>query len=270
MYTIATLHQLRQRLGLGADDTADDARLLAALQAATAQMEAAAGRRFLPRRASIAHTIHPRNPAELLLDDDLLALENVTHGDGQSIDPAQIIAIPDDGLDGVIGLLRLIQGAAFLWAESPIQAVNITGIWGWHDRWSQAWRDTGDTVQANPLSAGATSISVTDVDGSDTHGDAPRFQVGQLLRIGAEYLAVTGVDSTADTLVVLRGVNGTEAAAHDAGTPVHRYQPPLDVEILCLRWALWLYKEPDNRAFSTTPTQLSGALGGLRRVGVRS
>jgi hypothetical protein len=37
--------------------------------------------------------------------------------------------------------------------------------------------------------------------------------------------------------------------------------------MLCLRWALWLYKEPDGRGFAVTPAALTAALGGLRRVG---
>lgn len=270
MYTIATLQQLRQRLGLSLDDTADDNRLLAALQAATAQMEAAAVRRFIPRRVTIAHTLNPRYPTELVLIDDLLELETVVNGDGNVIAPEKIMTIPDVAQDGPIGLLQLLDGEAFVWEQSPVQAITISGIWGWHDRWSQAWRASSDSLQDAALDSDTTTLTVTDADGVDAHGTAPRFQVGQLLRLENEYVSVIGVDVETNLLTVLRGANGTVAAAHDQYTPIEIYQPPLDVEILCLRWALWLYKEPDNRPFSSTPLQLSAALGALRRVGARS
>ncbi len=270
MYTIATLHQLRQRLGLSAADTADDPRLLTTLQAATAQMEAAALRRFIPRRVSIGHTINPRYPTELVLVDDLLELDSLLSGDGHTIAPEYIVTIPDSAHDGPVALVQLVDGASFIWTETPLQAVTVSGIWGWHDRWSQAWRGSSDTVQDASLDSTTTTLTVTDADGLDAHGTMPRFQVGQLLRLGTEYLWVMGVDTVNDMLTVKRGANGTPAAAHDQYTAIEIYQPPLDVEMLCLRWALWLYKEPDNRPVSSAPLQLSAALGALRRVGVRS
>jgi hypothetical protein len=269
MYMIASVEQLRQRLGLGSGDSGEDGRLSAALQAASAQIEAAAGRRFLPRRAVIAHTIHPRHPAQLLLADDLLELETLVNGDGSSIELGQVMAVPD-APDGVTGVLRLRPGQVFTWVDTPLNAAQVGGVWGYHDRWSQAWRDSADTVQDDPLSAGATTISVSDADGGTPDGIAPRFQVGQLIRLGDEYAMVTGVDSATDTLTVRRGVNGTAAASHPAGTLIGIYRPPLDVEMLCLRWALWLYKEPDQRGFASPPGGLLGAVGSLRRVGAGS
>jgi hypothetical protein len=270
MYTIATLQQLRQRLGLSPDDTADDPRLLAALQAATAQMEAAALRRFIPRRVSIGHTLNPRYPTELVLVDDLLELDTLVNGDGRTIAPEHIVTVPHSAYDGPVALVELIEGESFVWTETPVQAITVSGIWGWHDRWSQAWRGSSDTVQDAALDSTTTTLTVTDADGLDAHGTIPRFQVGQLLRLGSEYVWVTGVDTVNNTLTVKRGANGTTAAAHAQYTAIEIYQPPLDVEMLCLRWALWLYKEPDNRPFSSTPLQLSAALGALRRVGARS
>ena len=269
MYLLATLHQLRQRLGLGESDTGDDARLLMALQAASAQIEAAAGRRFSPRVATIEHDIHPRHTTELLLEDDLLQLDSITNGDGSSIDTLDVITVPESVMDGPISVLRLIGGQGFVWEDTPLRAVQVTGLWGWHDRWSRAWRDSADTVQDNPLGAAATTLTVSDADGADGHNTTPRFQVGHLLRIDDEYLRVLAVNTSSNVLTVLRGVNGTTAAAHTQSTAIAVFQPPLEVEMLCLRWAQWLYKEPDNRSFSATPKHLAAALDGLRRTGVK-
>ena len=269
MYTLATLHQLRQRLGLSDSDTGDDARLLMALQAASAQIEATAGRRFSPRMATIEHDIHPRHTTELLLDDDLLQLDSMTNGDGSSIDTLDVITMPESTMDGPISVLRLIGGQAFVWDESPLRAVRVSGMWGWHDRWTRAWRDSADNVQDNPLGAAATTITVSDADGADSHNAALRFQVGQLLRIEDEYVRVLAVNATSNVLTVLRGVNGTTAAAHNQSVQIDIFQPALEVEMLCLRWAQWLYKEPDSRAFAAAPKHLATALDGLRRAGVK-
>jgi hypothetical protein len=146
----------------------------------------------------------------------------------------------------------------------------VTGKWGWHDRWAEAWRSSSDTVQNNPLSSGATTITVADADGTDAENESPRFQVGHLLKIENEYLRVLAVNTATNVLTVLRGVNGTTAASHSQNTAISVYQPALDAMQLNLRWASWLYKEPDNRGFSSAPADLIKSLASLRRVTVKA
>ncbi len=263
MYTLCTLYQLRQRLGLAAADTADDARLLAAAQMAAAQLERAAGRRFCPRRAAIPHTII--SGVELLLDDDLLELAALTNGDGRALPLANVLRLP---ADAPAGALRLTGGSAFTWTDTPLKAVTVSGVWGWHDRWSEAWRGSADTVRDDPLAAAAPTLTVADAGGADSQGEQPRFQVGQLLQIEDEYLWVLAVDTEAQVLTVQRGVNGTQPAAHALDTPISRYQPPADITALALRRAAWLYQEADHPALA--PDHLSEALAGLRRVRVKA
>ena len=267
MYVLATLYQLRQRLGLSAGDTDDDGRLLAALQAASAQIEQAAGRHFTPYIATIRHDVtHSR---ELLLDDDLLALDAITNGDGSSLDTLEVMTVPESVFDGPASVLRLTGGQIFTWEETPQQAVAVSGIWGWHDRWSRAWRGSADSVVDDPLSAAAATLTVNDADGADSNLLSPRFQVGHLLRINEEYMRVLAVDAGTNTLTVLRGVNGTMASVHAQDAPIDVFQPALPVEMLCLRWAQWLYKEPDSRVFSAAPKPLAATLDSLRREGVK-
>ena len=162
------------------------------------------------------------------------------------------------------GLLRLVDGLAL---EGE---VTVTGVWGWHDDWSNAWIDSGDTVQDAPLTVSATTLTVTNADGLDTDGRSPRFQVGHLLRVDDEYLHVRAIDTTTNTLTVTRGVNGTTAATHVAGTPISVYRPAADVESLVLRWAGWLYREPDGVEPEPIPSALLDDLRPLRRDVVRS
>lgn len=267
MNTIATLYQLQQHLGLEPGD--DDDRLLIALQSATAQIERLSGRRFCPRVATIDHTVDPRNPAQLLLDDDLLALDSVTGNDGSSYATGDLLLIP--GGEQPASVIEYLTGNVFTWADTPVQAISVTGTWGWHDCWSEAWRDSADVVKDAALGASDTTITIGDAEGSDTEGVSPRFQVGQLLKIEDEYLRITAITVNAgsdDALTVLRGVNGTTAAAHAQNTGIYSYQPAADVTLLCLRWAGWLYRETDGRIPDRVPAALLETLAPLRRVRV--
>ncbi|RMF81959.1 MAG: hypothetical protein D6737_03395 [Chloroflexi bacterium] len=266
MYTLATLHQLRRRLGLASSDTADDDRLRVALEAATAHIERIAGRTFVPRVATLEHTVLDAN--ELVLDDDLLDLTSLTNGDGSSINLSDVIRFPNGNESS--GILRLTGNSVFVWQTTPLHAIQVTGVWGWHDRWSQAWRGSGDTVQDNPLSMTATTLTVTDADGLDADGATPRFQVGHLLRIESEYVRVIAVDTVNNQLTIERGVNGTTAASHVQNSAIDIFQPARDVQMLTLRWAAWLYRAPDIDDTGGIPADFIAAAASLRRVRVQS
>jgi hypothetical protein len=264
MTTLATLEQLQAHLGLTAG--VDEARLLHALTAATIQIERYAGRRFLPHLEQRTQDVDPRQPDTLLLDDDLLRLDSVTDGDGSAIDISDVLTIPDD--DRPIYMLKLRDGRAFVWETLPNDAVTVGGLWGWHDHPSRAWRSSGDSVQDNPLSAAGTTINVTDADGADVDGQLPRFQVGQLLRIDEEMLAVLAVDATNNTLTVQRAANGSAAATHPQNTAIEVYKPPVDLNMLALRWAAWLYHTPDDALVNGVPGGLLAETAILRRLRV--
>jgi hypothetical protein len=261
MNTIATLYQLRRMLGFDAADTSEDSRLLAALMAATTLIERSAARRFSPRLASIEHTVQPDTPCNLILSDDLLALTSLTNGDAASISLSNVQVLPGS-------CLHLTGGETFRYNETPLNAVTVSGIWGWHDDWENAWRSSGDTVQNNPLSSGAATVTVSDADGADVELNTPRFQAGQLLKIDSEYLRVLAVNTATNVLTVLRGVNGTTAASHTLGTAIAIYQPARDAELACLRVAMWVYREPDTVNGESMPSALRESLRTLRRVRV--
>ena len=157
-----------------------------------------------------------QTPAYLGLDRDLLELLALTNGDGASLDPAQVTRFPAG--EGPYSALVLAPGtpATFTYAASTVQAIAVRGIWGWHDAWPEAWRSSGDTLQAT-VDEDAALLSVAEVTGTDGLGLAPRFQVGQLLRLGEEYAHVVAVDAEADTLSVIRGVRGTAGGSPRGG-----------------------------------------------------
>ncbi|MHC4648816.1 MAG: hypothetical protein ACYTBJ_25445 [Planctomycetota bacterium] len=129
--------------------------------------------------------------------------------------------------------LQLSQSSTNTWTQTSgtdFDDIEITGIWCWRDRYdSDGFLDSGDTVQDNPLSSSATEVTVTDADGADYYSDTPRFDVGQLIRIESEFLAITGVNTTTNKLTVVRGVRGSTAAAHVQTTQIDAFFPQPDI-----------------------------------------
>lgn len=122
----------------------------------------------------------------------------------------------------VATMLQLTQGYTWYPEEDPPNEILVTGVWGWHEDYTNAF-DKVDDLAAN-ITASATTLTVADADGTDLNGFTPRFSPGNLIQIGSELMDVTAVNTTTNTLTVRRGVNGTTAAAHTLGDDVKVYQ----------------------------------------------
>jgi len=109
--------------------------------------------------------------------------------------------------------------------------LTITGIWGWHDDWANAWIDTS-TLNGN-VNSSATTIDVKAGEGS-------LFSVGHMLQIDSEYMEVTGIST--DKLTVTRGFNGSTAAAHLDKAVVSVLDIPDDIQRITARHASALYE----------------------------
>jgi len=235
MYRIATLQDLRQRLRLPNSDSSDDDALLRALQDASHLIESATQRRYCPSIETRLVSLDPKNPRELILPADLLELYALRDAGG-ALNVGAVRRWPRHG-DLPASVLKLTGEARFRFPSGPVPAASVWGIWGWHDRWSAAWRASGDVVRDNPLSAFASDIHVDDTAAADRDGLRPRFHVGHLLRIENEYLRVIAIDTVKQRLTVLRGQQGSRAAAHAWGAKIETYRPALAIRDLCLRYA---------------------------------
>ncbi len=234
MYTIATLQDLRRHLGLGEDDSASDEDLRRALTAASQRIESLTQRRYCPVLESREARLERASPRELILPGDLLELRSLRDGGG-SIDPSRIRAVPCHA--GPASVLRRIDGAPFQQGGEADRGLWVEGLWGWHDRWDQAWRDSRDRLPEGGISAAASHFTVTDSDGPDAEALRPRFHVGHLLRIGGEYLRVIAIDAASNRLAVLRGAQGTVAQTHASGAKIETYAPAAGIRDLTLRFA---------------------------------
>jgi len=187
---------------------------------------------------------------KLLLDDDLLALDYVLNGNAEVIPLTELATEPANLYPK--HLLRLKRGSNYRWQPGTNgereQVIAVAGWWGYHPDYGSAWVAT-DTVQNNPLSAVATSLTVV---------SAVRFQAGQLLKIENELLAVTAITTATNTLTVTRGVNGTTAAAHVQTTPIYLYAAYGNYALAATRLVAWRYRQKDANVFEKTTSFETG------------
>jgi hypothetical protein len=254
--TYATLDALRNRFGLASTDTGDDARLLDKLRQAASQLDRYTGRSFAPLVATRKFDYQDRKTL-IFRGFDLLSLTSITNGDGTTvIDPSAIIPLGGD-VGPIWGVELNLTLAYFYYLTTKTRCIQVAGIWGWHDDYASAWKSSGDSIPGGGITSSATSFTVTSVSGADAWNLTPRFQVGQLLRVDSEYISVVGVNSGTNTLTVVRGVSGSTAATHTAGTAISVYVPPADIVEIALRWAGWLYKSEDAGDYGS----MSGGAG---------
>jgi len=190
-------------------------------------------------------------PGELLLDDDLLQVDTLTTNNGDTTISASDYFLMTGNSYNFPPYERICLKAdgnqtTFEFSGTAQQANAVTGYWGYHERWADAWVDSQDTVQDNPLSSSATSLTVSNADGSDILGITPRFQVFQLLRIESEYLFVTAINTTTNVLTVIRGVNGTTAASHVQNTTIEVYEPMEEIVEAMDILAAYSYRRKDS------------------------
>lgn len=205
--------------------TTYDAVLLRMASHASRLMDHAAGRRFYPELAT--RYFDGFGEAEMWLPEPILAITSLSlsDDDGYSYSETPVEDTDFWCSDGEqygrspTQLLVMAPNGSYAVFYSGRRAVKIVGVYGWHRGYASAWEDSQDTIQAE-ISASTTSITVGNADGANQIGLTPRFEVGQLVRIDSEYLAVTAVNTSTNVLTVVRGCNGTTAASHAAATRV--------------------------------------------------
>jgi hypothetical protein len=162
---------------------------------------------------------------QLKLRDDLLEVETFTTKNGS--------------------VTLTTSSASFEYDTDPVRAHAITGWWGYHTDWANAWVDSGDTVlNTGGINTSATSIEVADPAGLNALGDEYRLQEMQLIKVDNELMYIKSIAATAspETLTVERGVNGSTAATHSEGATIYTFRPEEDVRTAIWAWALHLLR----------------------------
>lgn len=225
MSLYATLADVRAEMS--AVDTVDDPQILRGLRQVSARVdeEFKRGRNlFVPTRITRSITPSPYaiNSIDrtLALSWPLLSLTGVSIG-------SQVLSVGsavNTSGDSPYTLLQLACCAGYSWYGGCADGASssIAGIWGYHDDYVNAWLDVD--ALADALDASETMFEVADVDGDNPLGDRPRISAGAVLQIDDEWMDVIATDTTANTVTVRRGVNGSTATAHDAAAAISVYQ----------------------------------------------
>lgn len=284
MPSYATLQGCRNQLG--ASVTGDDAKLASFIEAASQAIDRYCGRSFGETIATYGFTVQLGRRDMRFLEHDLLSLTTLTNADATVIPntgytlfprnrtPKQEIILTQDyrwtpasgdliyeDPDGIHPRMYGFDDEGADWAGGYGRAswvregVQIAGLWGYHTDYGLAWENTALTT------SGSTSASATSLVLSAAAGTA--IDVGDVLKIGSEYLLVTAPiagTSTATTLTVRRAYNGSTAAIHATLSPIYRWLPePLIVEAT-RRLVAGMYESRNN---ATGDRQVVAEIGAI-------
>jgi len=142
---------------------------------------------------------------DLLLVDDLLAITELAEDTGEDGSFATVWAATDYTLRPYNGWPKFeiapAMGGEYLFTRGQ-RRYRVTGTFGYGDGKSASpWMATALTATVATTSATTVTVSA-----------ATNLDAGQTLLVESEQMFVTGYDAT--TITVVRGVNGTTAAAH--------------------------------------------------------
>lgn len=167
----------------------------------------------------------------------ILSFSAVTRG-SDTLTTSVELYTPDDSVAEALHLTD--SGITWYSDETPPQFILVTGVWGWHEDYANAYAHVDD-LAANVATTTATTVTVADADGADLDGFTPRFSPGNLIQVGTELMEVTAVNTTTNVLTVKRGVNGTTAATHTATDDVNVYLVDERIKRITMRQAGLLY-----------------------------
>lgn len=247
---IAWREDLRSFLKTESTSSADNATLDSMIARAQAIMESpeGLGRRVEPHAETRYYGEDAVDDNRLTVDADLLEITTLTNGDTTALASATYRLQPRNSWPKFY--VDLLTG--YVWLFGTDGEISVAGYWGWHKDYTHAWAASGDTVQDNPLTAAATSITITD----DVH-----FKTLQLLKIESELALITEiVPGSPDKLTVTRGVNGSTAAAHVKTTPIYIWTPTADAQQMCLRLAAYLNQQRAAPVFDVTASPEIGVI----------
>jgi len=233
--------------------TGDDDVVRLVCEAASRYLDAKTHRWFYPK-IETRYYDHPEDAGRLKVDKDLLEVAEFTtqNGDVEVTDDQYYLMLAGSynhtPYDRIV--LKTNSDRTQLIYTGTLQKANaVTGTWGYHEDWSNAWQSSGDAIaDATGINATVTTVNVADGDGADIYGVTPRFKAGQTLKIGDEFMYLTAISTNA--LTVVRGINGSTAAVHATAAAISVYRPMKDIEDATLAMAKWLWSRRESKAFA--------------------
>lgn len=212
-------------------DATDDVVIDNLLEAASRYIDSKSARWFYPRIEQRYYSIPDSN--ELDLDADLLEVITFLNGDDVAIASTEYNLLPRNYTPKYA--IELKDISAVTWASDSSgdteYVIDLTGIFGSHDRYVDAWTIAG--------TLGAAISDTTTLAFTMTAGHT--VAVGEILRVENEILIPATVVSNTITPVA-RGDNGSTAATHANGKTVYTWQPMEEARNAVLEMAMRAYK----------------------------
>lgn len=226
-------------------DTTDDAVIELLLKSVSAFFDDQTQRNFYPRMETRYYDV-PMNQADgraLALDGDLLEVITVVNGDGVTIPSTEYTLRPKNITPH--SFIRLKDNSTYIWASDGAgdlhDVIEVTGIWGYHTKYSDAW--LSDSALNEDLDTSETAVDV--VDGQD-------YLTGDIIKYDNEINYVSS--KNAHTITVIRGINGSTATTHTTGTGVFIWRFMQELKIAVLETAMQAYKRRYGVSGSNTAT----------------
>ena len=269
--TYATLEELKQRLAVSSGTSTYDVALWKLLHLASRMVDRRCGRRFFVMMATRRFDVQDVSgfPVSDLIQVTQMAEDRDGDGVYESLrQPGEYTLYPLDSEpesahgSGYRRVMCATEDATDGFALGNVR-VKVTGQWGYRGHWIAS----GASVR-NDVTVGAADASFFVDDDSS-------LAAGQTIRLGREQLFVRQVAARA--IGVVRGVNGTTATEHAAGTSVKVLAHPAEVAEATLVTAVnrWLKRDgyvggaTDNgRTMLTASKELDELLGGYIRIGL--
>ena len=259
MNEYVSLAKLQSYLSLASNNNSDNELLLSFITKASRSIDTFTQRKFYPRLETRFYDYVESRRVKL--DEDLLSLSALKYQNGACTMPSSVmwLGLGDDWNVRPYNriVLNKYSGSLLNFIGTPQRAIEVTGIWGYHENYDSAWIDTGTSLAAAyTASAGSISLAGAGSVGtgaSDATGHAPRISPGDLLKIGDQFFAVTGGTGSGNgTALVIPYINGTNTASfapggsHASGASIAKYSPEPDIEYSALRLAAWTYGQKDT------------------------
>lgn len=240
-------------------DNNDEALIKAIIKSVSRRIEDYCnGVHFIP--VTETRTFDFYNGYVLWLDKHLCYLTTLTNN-GSAIASGDILEYPpSEPWTRRIEISRS-SSSFFTWSDQPEQCTTVLGRWAY----SEDYEDTGAALNAAISSATATTFQST-----PTTAD---IEEGWCALVGDEQMYVKDVTGTDgyNTVTVVRGVNGTDAATHSISTVIYRYVVPRDVEHACyVLTQRWLIRGQASWADRTGSPEAGYTMYGIMPAEVRA
>lgn len=242
-----TLYQLKASLGEPQDVTIYDARFNLAINEASRLIDHLVRPRFFyPRYMTVKYDAANM---DLVRVHDLMEIVSWTI-DGvvqTSLDPLEFE--PSDGPPYNLVTLSSVSNVVSFGSRGR-NSLSITGFYGFlNEKFAVGLLDLA-------IDAASTSLSST--------LDIPDIEIyaGRYLRIDNELMFVSATSGTRG-FVVIRGINGSTAAAHASGTTLYIWDPPEVVQMLARTVAVRIIRIPQGAGAEFVENAGKAPFGGV-------